>query len=104
MTLTWTAAGTGDRHQAPPPAPTSERRKTSNLYFIAWYAYGLRGIEISDPYNPVEAGHFFYRNFGGQNTSVTYDINFGPKGLLYVTDNVDGIRLLKYTGQGRAEK
>jgi len=78
--------------------------KNSNLYFMAWYAFGLRAIDISNPYYPVEAGHFFYRNFDGAETSVTYDANFGPGGLLYVTDNVDGIRVLKYTGQGMSEK
>jgi len=31
---------------------------------------------------------------------VIYDINFGPGGFFYVIDNVDGIRVLKYTGQG----
>jgi hypothetical protein len=78
--------------------------KDSKLYWMAWYAYGLRGIDISDPENPVEAGHYFYRILDDTSTSVTYDIAFGPKGLLYVTDNVSGIRVLKYEGQGNSDK
>jgi hypothetical protein len=74
--------------------------QNSNLYFMAWYAYGLRGIDISDPRNPKEAGHFFYRILNDSQTSVTYDVAHGPHGLLYLTDNVSGIRVLKYTGQG----
>ena len=69
---------------------------------------GDGGIDISDPSNPVEAGHYFYRiledTISGGLTSVTYDIAFGPTGYLYVTDNVSGIRVLKYTGQGNSGK
>jgi len=72
--------------------------KNSNLYFMAWYSYGLRGIDISDPEHPKEAAHFFYRILDDSMTSVTYDVAKGPHGLLYLTDNVSGIRVLKYTG------
>jgi len=70
----------------------------SNLYWMAWYAYGLRGIDISDPEHPKEAAHYFYRILDDTETSVTYDVAHGPHGLLYVTDNVSGIRVLKYKG------
>jgi hypothetical protein len=95
-----------ERDWGPSTTPSAHlgTAKNSNLYFMAWYAFGLRAIDISNPYYPVEAGHFFYRNFDGAETSVTYDANFGPGGLLYVTDNVDGIRVLKYTGQGMSGK
>jgi hypothetical protein len=73
--------------------------KNSHLYWMAWYAYGLRGIDISDPENPVEAAHYLYRILNNDVTAVTYDVAFGPHGYLYVTDNVSGIRVLKYTGQ-----
>ena len=70
----------------------------SNLYWMAWYAYGLRGIDISDPENPKEAAHYQYRIFDGDSTSITYDAAHGPGGFLYLTDNQSGIRVLKYKG------
>jgi hypothetical protein len=72
--------------------------QNSNLYWMAWYGYSLRGIDISDPENPKEAAHFFYSILDGTSPSVTYDVAKGPHGLLYVTDNVSGIRVLKYKG------
>ena len=71
---------------------------------MAWYGLGLRAIDISDPYNPVEAGHYTYENSEAVPGSETYDINFGPGGLLYVSDNSDGLRVLKYTGKGMSGK
>jgi hypothetical protein len=94
----------GDDPRDTTPSAHLGTAKDSKLYWMAWYAYGLRGIDISDPENPVEAGHYFYRILDNSVTSVTYDIAFGPHGYLYVTDNVSGIRVLKYTGQGNAGK
>jgi len=71
----------------------------SDLYWMAWYAYGLRGIDISDPENPMEAAHYQYRILDDTITSVTYDVAHGPGGLLYLTDNVSGIRVLDYNGE-----
>ena len=79
----------------------------SNLYFMAWYGAGLRAIDISDPYNPVETGYYHYKidkdlgitqpNFGA---SHTYDVIIGPDGHLFVSDASAGLRVLKYTGPG----
>lgn len=79
----------------------------SDLYFMAWYGMGLRAIDISDPYHPVEAGYYEYgiaqdvgtqlRGFAG---SHTYDAIFGPDGYIYVSDATSGLRVLKYTGPG----
>lgn len=78
--------------------------KNSNLYFMAWYGLGLRAIDVSDPYNPVEAGYYTYENSVEVPGSETYDINFGPGGLLYLSDNSDGLRVLEYTGKGMSGK
>jgi hypothetical protein len=76
-----------------------------NLYFMAWYGMGVRVIEIADPVHPVETGFYEYRidrdlNEGdpAYSGSDTYDVVFGPKGYLYVSDGTAGLRVLKYTG------
>jgi hypothetical protein len=93
-----------DRDWGPGSTPSAHlgTAQGSNLYWMAWYAYGLRGIDISDPEHMKEAAHFFYRILPteeepeGSSTSVTYDVAHGPHGLLYLTDNVSGIRVLDY--------
>ena len=78
-----------------------------NLYFMAWYGAGVRAIDISDPYNPVETGYYEYRidkDFGFDDpklgASHAYDVLIGKDGLLYVSDAEAGLRVLRYTGPG----
>jgi len=75
--------------------------KNSHLYFMAWFGFGLRAIDLSNPYEPVEAGYYIYENSEEVAGCETYDINLGPGGFLYVSDNTDGLRVLKYTGQSK---
>jgi len=77
----------------------------TSLYFMAWYGNGLQVIDLSDPRQPVSAGHYNYRidtelgiedpRYAG---SDTYDVIFGPGGYLYVSDGTSGLRVLRYTG------
>jgi hypothetical protein len=69
---------------------------------------GLRVINIADPHHPVEVGFYEYRidkNLPLRSDlayvgSDTYDVLFGPEGLLYVSDGTAGLRVLKYKGSG----
>jgi len=74
--------------------------QNSHLYFMAWYGLGLRAIDLSNPYDPVEAGFYIYENSEEVPGCETYDVNLGHGGFLYLSDNSDGLRVLKYTGQG----
>jgi len=78
----------------------------TDLYFMAWYGNGLQVIDISDPRNPVSAGHYNYRvdkELGNEDPrysgSDTYDVIFGPEGHLYLSDGTSGLRVLRYTGE-----
>ena len=70
--------------------------KNSKLYFMAWYGLGLRAIDISDPVYPVEAGFYKYDNSEDVAGCETYDVNIGHAGFLYLSDNSDGLRVLKF--------
>jgi len=70
----------------------------NNMLFVAWYGAGVRAINISDPYFPYEVGYFQYNIPGGG--QGTYDVLFGPGGLLYSSDESDGVRVFNYTGKG----
>ena len=54
-----------------------------------------------DPAHPVEAGRYVYQVDPAQPAFAgcdTYDVTFGPGGLLYVSDGTSGLRVVKYTG------
>lgn len=93
----------------------------SNLLFQAWYGMGLRVIDISDLTNPKEVGYYIppeigkWTGIGGLFDGIsggkivneyrdyvsTYDVVFGPGGLLYLSDGAGGgLRVLRYTGPG----
>jgi len=74
----------------------------NNMLFVAWYGAGLRAIDISDPYNPTEVGYYQYNIPDGG--AGTYDVLFGPGGLLYSSDETDGVRVIEYTGTGKSGK
>jgi len=79
---------------------------SDDVYLMAWYGNGVQAIDISDPRNPVSAGHFNYRidrdldseqaEYAG---SDTYDVILGPDGYLYASDGTSGLRVLRYTGE-----
>jgi hypothetical protein len=69
-----------------------------NLVFVGWLGQGVRAIDISNPFNPVEVGHARPVPWGD---IMTYPDIHG--GLIYVGDNHTGLHVLKYTGP-RAEE
>jgi hypothetical protein len=110
-------AATADPTRFPRRGPSSHLGNawSPDLLFMAWYGMGLQVINIADPYQPVAAGWYEYRidkdlpsdfvypsgqtsaNYAG---SDTYDVLFGPKDYLYLSDGTSGLRVLKYTGPG----
>ncbi len=92
----------------------------SNLLFIAWPSLGLRVVDISNPYDPKEVGHYvppgigWYTGLSSQaNGYITEyrdyveacDVVFGPGNLLYVNDAKGaGVYVLRYTGRGMDKK
>ena len=68
--------------------------------YLAWYGMCARVIDIKDPLHPVEAGYYTYQidpnkpAFAGCDT---YDVTFGPNGLLYYSDGTSGLRVLRFT-------
>lgn len=78
-----------------------------SIYFVAWYGAGLQAIDIADPANPRFAGEYRY-SIGDRipaqspqyDGADTYDVVFGPEGVIYVSDGTSGLRVLKYDGAG----
>lgn len=64
-----------------------------NLVFVGWLGQGVRAIDISNPFNPVEVGHARPVPWGDIMTYPDFH-----SGLLYVGDNHSGLHVLRYTG------
>jgi hypothetical protein len=72
----------------------------SDLLFMAWYGLGVKAINISNPKHPYLVGSYSYVIDNGKGGQATYDVIFDHEGNLAVTDSVDGVRVLRYTGPG----
>lgn len=68
--------------------------------FLAWYGAGVKAINFSNPKAPYLDGTYSYSVNDGRGGQATYDVIFDHKGNLVVTDSVDGVRVLRYTGPG----
>ena len=68
--------------------------------FLAYYGLGVKAINISNPKHPYLDGTYSYTINDGKGGQATYDVIFDHKGNLVVTDSVDGVRILRYTGPG----
>ncbi len=71
-----------------------------NRLFLAYYGLGVKAINLSNPYHPYLDGTYSFTINDGKGGQAVYDVIFDHKGNLVVTDSIDGVRILKYTGPG----
>ncbi len=75
-----------------------------NLAYTAWYAGGIRVIDLSNPANPVEVG--YYRTFPKDSTNYVGDWGadpFFPSGKVIASDMQTGLYVVRYTGDKRGK-
>lgn len=78
--------------------------ENKNLIFVAYFEKGLRILDYSDPYNPVEVGYFIpdatvntKTNPEGVTTIMTNDVDLDVNGLAYTSDrNGTGLHIIRY--------
>jgi len=94
-------------YQPPREAPTGTRFGAhqphefvgpDNLVYAAWFAGGLRIIDIANPHRPVEAARYVPRRAGGQ-PPMSNDVFVDQRGLIYLIDRVSGLEILRFTGK-----
>jgi hypothetical protein len=66
------------------------------MLYVTWFAAGLRMIDISDPANPKEKGHFIPQPAAGRNVPWTNDVAKDERGLIFLTDKVCGLDVLEF--------
>jgi hypothetical protein len=66
------------------------------LVYCAWFAGGLRVVDIADPLAPREVGHFIPEPAAGQAAPQTNDVDVDARGLVYIVDRMVGFDVLQF--------
>jgi hypothetical protein len=64
---------------------------------VAWFANGLRLIDIKNPHAPTEVGHYVPDPASGSERPQTNDVTVDDNGLVYIIDRVEGLTILERT-------
>ncbi len=71
-------------------------RMDDTLVYCAWFAGGLRIVDIADPTAPQEVGHYIPEPLHGQAGPQTNDIDVDKRGIIYVVDRGPGFNILEF--------
>jgi len=64
---------------------------------FAWFAQGLRLIDVSDPFRPTEVGHFMPDVPPNCERVSSNDVTIDSRGLIYLVDRQRGIDIVERT-------
>jgi hypothetical protein len=73
-----------------------EHMRDTRLY-VAWFAGGLRVVDLADPLAPVEVGHFIPEPVQGQASPQSNDVDVDERDLVYLIDRNAGFDILEAT-------
>ncbi|MCB1806760.1 MAG: hypothetical protein KDJ99_16910, partial [Candidatus Competibacteraceae bacterium] len=73
----------------------SEKLTGSSIVPFAWFAQGLRLVDIADPFAPKEVGHFMPAPPPGCEFASSNDVTIDERGLIYLIDRQRGIDILE---------
>ena len=73
-------------------------RQMGTLVFCAWFAGGLRIVDVADPFAPREVGHFIPEPLGGRPSPQSNDVDVDARGLVYLADRNIGFDVLEFAG------
>ena len=64
---------------------------------VAWFAHGLRIIDVKDPHCPREVGHYVPDVPAGCDRVSSNDVTVDERGLIYLIDRQRGLTILERT-------
>jgi hypothetical protein len=70
-------------------------RVTGTIVPFAWFAQGLRLVDIADPFRPREVGHYVPPAAPGAAKPSSNDVTIDARGLVYLVDRVHGVDILQ---------
>jgi hypothetical protein len=88
-----------DKDGSPQPQMTgchqpSERFHGTVIPF-AWFAQGLRLVDIADPFVPKEVGSFLPDTPDGAERASSNDVTIDDRGLIYLVDRIRGVDIIE---------
>jgi len=69
------------------------------LMYCAWFAGGLRIVDIADPTAPQEVGYYIPQPAAGKVAPQSNDVDVDEKGLIYLVDRYSGFDILEFNGK-----
>jgi hypothetical protein len=88
-----------DPDGAPQPPMTGchqpSERFNGNVIPFAWFAQGLRLVDISDPFAPREVGHFLPDAPAGAERASSNDVTIDGRGIVYLIDRIGGVDIIE---------
>lgn len=75
-----------------------QERVYDNTICVAWFAGGLRIVDISNPYVPREVGHYVPFPGKGQTLVQTNDVFVDERRRIYIIDRFCGLDILEFEG------
>jgi len=65
------------------------------LVYCAWFAGGLRVVDVADPTAPEEVGYYIPQPALGKAAPQTNDVTLDDRGLIYIVDRYAGFEILE---------
>jgi hypothetical protein len=62
---------------------------------FAWFAQGLRLVDIADPFAPKEVGSFMPDTPAGADRASSNDVTIDDRGLIYLVDRIRGVDIIE---------
>ncbi len=69
------------------------------LVYCAWFAGGLRIVDVADPSSPKEVGWFIPEPAAGQTAPQSNDVDVDERGLVYLADRYMGFDILEFNNK-----
>lgn len=70
-------------------------RFTGSIIPFAWFAQGLRLVDIADPFAPREVGHYMPDPPAGAERASSNDVTIDDRGNLYLIDRIRGVDIIE---------
>jgi hypothetical protein len=88
-----------DRDGAPQPPMMGchqpSERFSGTIIPFAWFAKGLRLVDIADPFRPTEVGYYEPDAPEGFDLASSNDVTLDSRGLLYLIDRQRGVDIVE---------
>jgi hypothetical protein len=75
-----------------------QEHMAGSLVFAAWFAGGLRVIDLADPTLPREVGFYVPTPLGGHSAPQSNDVEVDERGIVYLLDRNRGLHILEFGG------